>query len=115
MIQPQDLFDYAASQAARDEGISHAMDNSGQWKHDALFELERIWHERRHEDNEFTFEMLKFPVVKACGEPSSSAIWGALAKKLRALGWLEDTGKTCMAQSVSRHASLTRIYRWRSV
>lgn len=97
----------------RDEGISLVMDNAGQWKDDALCELEKIWVERRHEGNEFTFEMLKFPVVKAIGEPRGSKnIWGALAKKMRSMGWIQDTGKTCTAQTAARHGSLSRVYVW---
>lgn len=111
-----DLFQYADHQSEgqrlRDEGISLVMDNAGQWKDDALAELEKIWLERRHEGNEFTFEMLKFPVIKAVGKPLSNNIWGALAKKMRSMGWIQDTGKTCTAQTAARHSSLCRVYVW---
>lgn len=95
----------------RDEGISLVMDNAGQWKDDALCELEKIWLERRHEGNEFTFEMLKYPVVKATGAPHSENCWGGLAQRMVKKGWIVCTGVDT-AKSATRHSSLTRKYRW---
>lgn len=120
MIQPSlDLSGYhsplniAESLRMRDEGISRVMENSGEWKHEALAELKKIWLDRRYEDNEFTFEMLKFPVIKAVGAPHSTSVWGGIAREMRKRGWIREVG-TGTAQSVSRHASLVRIYKWGS-
>lgn len=96
----------------RDAGIQQALENSGDWKSLALIEMEQIWKSRRHELNEFTFEMLKAPIVITCGLPHSSAVWGGISKTAVRRGWIADTGKTCTAKSASRHASLARIYRW---
>lgn len=101
----------AAALSARDEGIDLVMENSGEWKDDALAELEKIYLERRHEENPFTFEMLKYPVVSKVGKPHSQNCWGGLAQKMVKLGWIKCTG-TDIAKSVSRHASLVRVYRW---
>lgn len=102
----------AAALSARDEGIERVMDNSGEWKDDALLELEKIWVQRRHEGNEFLFEMLKNPVIKALGQkPHSPGVWGGLAQKMVKNGWIVCTG-TDKGQSVSSHASLRRKYRW---
>lgn len=101
----------AESLRLRDEGIERVMDNAGSWKDDALHELERIWLQRRYEENEFTFEMLKFPVVKVVGHPHSTSVWGGIAREMRKRGMIQEVG-TGMAQSVSRRASLTRIYKW---
>lgn len=108
-----DIFSYAEEGAKlRDAGIAQALDHSSDWKSLALIELEQIWSERRNEGNEFTFEMLKAPVIRTCGMPNSNNCWGGIAQKMIKRGWIVFTGKICNAQSVSRHASMTKVYRW---
>lgn len=106
-----DLFDYAEAQQARDYGISIAMANAGDWKDQALTELELIWRQRRHEQNEFLFETLKFQVIMAIGHPPSSAVWGGLCREMVKRGWIQCTG-AANGQSVSSHSSLRRKYIW---
>lgn len=89
----------AAALSARDEGIERVMDNAGEWKDDAMDALERIYYQRRYEGNEFTFEMLKFPVVKAVGPPHHSNVWGGIAREMKKRGWIKEVGTT-QAQNV---------------
>ena len=105
------LFDYAEAQKARDEGIERVMENAGEWKDEAMDALERIYYQRRYEGNEFTFEMLKFPVVKAVGPPHHSNVWGGIAREMKKRGWIKEVGTT-QAQTVSRHGSICRVYKW---
>lgn len=105
------LLSYIDGQRLRDSGIAQALENSGDWKTLALIELEEIWKTRRHEQNEFTFEMLKFPVVRAIGQPHTVNCWGGIAQKMVKNRWILCTG-TSNAQSASGHSSLRRKYRW---
>lgn len=109
-----DIFSYAESvqgQQLRDTGIAQALSNSDDWGDLALIELEQIWKSRRYEQNEFTFEMLKFPVVATIGQPHTPNCWGGLAQKMVKRNWIICTG-TDTAKNASGHCSLRRKYRW---
>lgn len=93
-------------------GIAQVLDNARDWKSLAMIELQNIHRERScRGEPDFTFEMLKFPVVRACGNPHSPNVWGGLAQKMVKLGLIKETGVTT-AKSGSRRASLVRTYRW---
>lgn len=114
MLDSTDLFsqtNVSRGSQLRDAGIAQALANSDDWKDLALIELEQIWQSRRHEQNEFTFEMLKFPVVVTIGQPHTPNCWGGIAQKMVKRGWIKCTG-TDTAKNASGHASLRRKYRW---
>lgn len=90
---------------------SQALDNSGQWKFEALNQLEKLWRECNREENQFTFEMLRFPIVKAIGMPPKSSCWGGLAAQCIKRGWIVCVG-TANAVSEQANHSLRRKYVW---
>lgn len=93
--------------------VTQALDNSGRWKDEALQAFEKLWRECRHNENQFTFEMLRFPIVKAVGTPPKSSCWGGLCQAARKNGWIQECG-TANAVGGQAHGSLRRKYLWRS-
>lgn len=93
--------------------VTQALDNSGRWRNEALRELKKLWAECKHQENEFLFSMLRFPIVKACGAPLHQNAWGGLAKEAVKRGWIKCSG-TANASGAA-NGSLRRTYRWRQV
>jgi hypothetical protein len=93
--------------------VTQALGNSERWKIEALGEFEKLWRECRHNENQFTFEMLRFSIVKAIGQPPRPECWGALAAKAVKRGWIQCVGVANAVSTQANH-SLRRKYVWRS-
>ncbi len=91
--------------------VEQALDNSGRWKDEALLAFEKLWLECRHNENIFTFEMLRFPIVKEVGQPPKSSCRGGLAAACIKRKWIRYVA-TANAVSEQANHSLRRAYKW---
>ena len=107
MLSP-DLF----TPRAPPPNVTQALDNSGRWRNEALIELEKLWKECLHQENQFTFEMLRFPIVRACGHPAHVNAYGGLAREAVRRGYIVCCG-TANATNEQANGSLRRLYKWR--
>lgn len=106
MLEPLPLFTPKPAPSI----VTQALDNSVRWQSEALSELERLWRECRHQENEFLFSMLRFPIVKSVGHPLSQNAWGGLAREAVKRGWIQCCG-TANGSGLA-NGSIRRIYRW---
>ena len=101
-----DLFDYAASKAARDQGLEQVSMNATEFMAKALAEIAALppgWHG--------TGEDARRMIEGRGIEPHHHNAWGALIRTAVAKRILIGTGHYISMRSVKSHARRTQVYR----
>jgi hypothetical protein len=106
MKQP-DLFDAAASRAARDMALAQVQEHTLDWWAAACAQVAQLrgWMG--------TGEDLRLVVRAVVGDPHSPNAWGALTATAIRNEWLSRTGERRAMRSVRSHARRTDVYRSR--
>lgn len=113
MLENADLFSLSQATQARDAGISQVLDNSGDWKSLALIEASYIRQRNVGNTQPFLFETIKPEIIRTIGHPHSENCWGALAMKMRRMGWIHDTGRMELSRHEGSNARKATVYIWR--